>query len=199
MEDKTIFTVREVAQMLSTSEETVRRWIRDGKLVASLTSRKGGNQITEEALEDFFSKNKKYQRVIGKMAGIAALTPLIPGIGAVVGGIAGVKISTDEAVIDHARQFYQANKVVFKSNNDFDVNTNLEETAQSLVKNAQDSLNFVQIKLESAKEKRNALDKEIEELEVQQQLALNTLKIAKQTLAGVSEPIIQRKKSDSDD
>ncbi len=47
------YTVREIAQMLSANEETVRRWIRDGKLEATCTSRKAGNLVTEESLQAF--------------------------------------------------------------------------------------------------------------------------------------------------
>lgn len=36
------YNVKEVAKMMSTSEETVRRWIRAGKLKASMDSRKEG-------------------------------------------------------------------------------------------------------------------------------------------------------------
>lgn len=41
------YNVKDVAKLLGTSEETVRRWIRSGKLKASMDSRKGGSVITE--------------------------------------------------------------------------------------------------------------------------------------------------------
>lgn len=43
-------TVREVSKRMNVSEETVRRWIRDGKLQASIKSKKKGYFITEESL-----------------------------------------------------------------------------------------------------------------------------------------------------
>lgn len=43
-------TVREVSKRMKVSEETVRRWIRDGKLQASIKSKKKGYFITEESV-----------------------------------------------------------------------------------------------------------------------------------------------------
>ena len=43
-------TVREVSKRMGVSEETVRRWIRDGKLPASIKSKKNGYVITEESV-----------------------------------------------------------------------------------------------------------------------------------------------------
>ena len=44
------YTVKEVAKMMNTSEETVRRWIRSGKLKANMDSRKKGSVITDAML-----------------------------------------------------------------------------------------------------------------------------------------------------
>ena len=183
--------------MLSTSEETVRRWIRDGKLVAHHESRKGGNQITDEALKDFFSKNKKYQRVALSMGSIAGLS-IIPGIGSVVTAMTGAKIAADEAIINRAKKTYEANmKAPNCDNEQSGSDTNLEETAQKLVKNAQDSLNRISSKLKSARERCQELEKEIKELESQEQLAQDTLKIAEQTLSNISKFTACGKNSES--
>lgn len=47
------YTVKEIAEMLQVNPETVRRWIRDKKLVAQKTSNKGGNRILESELRAF--------------------------------------------------------------------------------------------------------------------------------------------------
>ena len=47
------YTVKEVAKMMNTSEETVRRWIRSGKLKANMNSRKKGSVITDAMLREF--------------------------------------------------------------------------------------------------------------------------------------------------
>lgn len=54
------YSVKEIAEMMNTNPETVRRWIRSGKLKAVQTSRKEGNQVSPEELEDFLERNPKY-------------------------------------------------------------------------------------------------------------------------------------------
>lgn len=54
------FTVKQVAKMLCVDPETVRRWIRQGKLVAVQESRRDGNDISTEALDNFCRKYPKY-------------------------------------------------------------------------------------------------------------------------------------------
>lgn len=44
------YSVKEIADMLNTNPETVRRWIRSGKLEAIQESRKGGNVVTKSML-----------------------------------------------------------------------------------------------------------------------------------------------------
>lgn len=65
------YNVKQISEMLNTNPETVRRWIRNGKLDAKQTSKKGGNLVTEEALKKFLKATPKY-------AGIAmAATPIM--------------------------------------------------------------------------------------------------------------------------
>lgn len=54
------YTVKEVAKMMNTSEETVRRWIRSGKLKANMNSRKKGSVITDAMLREFTKNTPKY-------------------------------------------------------------------------------------------------------------------------------------------
>lgn len=68
------YTVKEIADMLKTNPETVRRWIRLGKLEANQSSRKGGNVVTEQSLSKFLKTAPKY-------AGIAAGTIGLIGLG----------------------------------------------------------------------------------------------------------------------
>ena len=78
------YNVKQIADMLDTNPETVRRWIRSGKLVADQTSRKGGNIVTEDELQRFVSTTPKYSSRYGvgvtKIAlagGVLAVTALI--------------------------------------------------------------------------------------------------------------------------
>lgn len=60
------YTVKEIAELLGTNQETVRRWIIDNKLQSVKTSNKSGYITTESMLESFLSKYPKY---IGAAAG----------------------------------------------------------------------------------------------------------------------------------
>ena len=88
------YSVCQVAEMLGTNPETVRRWIRDNKLVAiQPQAKKEGLKITEDALSTFVDQTPrfmpKYQAsqvmAVSTVAGIA---------GGVIGGIvAGALLS----------------------------------------------------------------------------------------------------------
>lgn len=54
-----ILSVSDIAEMLGVCEETVRRWIRDGKLRSSIQCRKFGNAIIMDDLIDFVYGDQK--------------------------------------------------------------------------------------------------------------------------------------------
>lgn len=68
------YTVNDVAQMLGVDQETVRRWIRKGKLEAEgeETSQGVPKKVTEESLVTFASSNKKYSEKLAGAIGAAA-------------------------------------------------------------------------------------------------------------------------------
>ena len=80
------YSVKQIAEMLGTNPETVRRWIRDNKLKAVQVSRKDGNIITEAELERFVKATPKYFSKLTAGLGLAAASPVL-GIGALAGGI----------------------------------------------------------------------------------------------------------------
>lgn len=73
------FSVQEVALLLNVSTETVRRWIRDGKLKAVQHSRKEGNIISEGALDIFLDTYPKYASIASSSkTGVAlAVAPML--------------------------------------------------------------------------------------------------------------------------
>ena len=74
------YTVKEVAKMMNTSEETVRRWIRSGKLKASMDSRKEGSVITEAMLKEFVKTTPKYATAFAApVGGLVAASALLLG------------------------------------------------------------------------------------------------------------------------
>lgn len=54
------YSVQQISKLLKTNPETVRRWIRSGKLSAVQDSRKRGNLVSEEALKKFMKETPKY-------------------------------------------------------------------------------------------------------------------------------------------
>ena len=84
------YTVKEISKMLDKNPETVRRWIRDGKLKADQDSRKGGNYVTEAELQKFLKKTPKYAALAG---GIAAAAMPVVGWPIAIGGIVGGLLS----------------------------------------------------------------------------------------------------------
>lgn len=80
------YTVNGVAQMLDVDQETVRRWIRRGKLEAegADTSQGVPKKVTEDSLRTFASSNKKYSDKIAEALGSAAMT----AAGAIAGAAA---------------------------------------------------------------------------------------------------------------
>lgn len=79
------YTVKQIAEMLNTNPETVRRWIREKKLKAVQVSRKEGNTITEEELQHFLNNTPKYASRIADTVSIFS-----PGLGlAVIAGSIG--------------------------------------------------------------------------------------------------------------
>lgn len=69
------YTVNEVASILQTNPETVRKWIKEGKLTAIPgNSKKEGMRIDEPALESFLAENPKYTTPAYITATLAILT-----------------------------------------------------------------------------------------------------------------------------
>lgn len=86
----TSYSVQQIAQMLSTNPETVRRWIRDKKLNAVQVSRKDGNVITEAELQRFLKASPKY--VPRFTASLMVASPAV-GIPLIIGGYIGSKVA----------------------------------------------------------------------------------------------------------
>lgn len=94
--DLKYFTVKDIAELLSVSEETVRRWIRDGKLDAERGVGRQGSKVEEKALKDFLEKNKIFLTGAGATAlGIASIIPVVGstlgaiGLGAATAAVSG--------------------------------------------------------------------------------------------------------------
>ena len=74
------YSVKEIAEMLNTNPETVRRGIRDKKLDATIESKKGGHIIYEAALQEFLRSSPKYASIAKtSIAGAAVLSTVVVG------------------------------------------------------------------------------------------------------------------------
>ena len=78
------YTVKQISALLKTNEETVRRWIRAGKLGATLNSKKGGHIISADSLNEFVKRVPKYSSAI-----TSAVTSSPLAISVILGGMLG--------------------------------------------------------------------------------------------------------------
>jgi len=78
------YSVKEIADLLETNPETVRRWIRDNKLKAVQISRKDGNVVTNDELQRFLKATPKYLPKV--TAGVAAISPVV-GLATLAAGL----------------------------------------------------------------------------------------------------------------
>lgn len=76
------YSVKEISDLLNTNPETVRRWIRDGKMKAEQVTRKDGNHVTEYDLKAFLKSSPKYARIA---ASASALIPMAVGVPITIG------------------------------------------------------------------------------------------------------------------
>ncbi len=86
----TSYSVQQIAEMLGTNPETVRRWIRDKKLNAVQVSRKDGNVVTEAELQRFLKASPKYMPRF--TASLMAVSPAV-SIPLIIGGYIGSKVA----------------------------------------------------------------------------------------------------------
>lgn len=94
----TEYSVEQIANLLSVDCETVRRWIRNGRLKASIGCRKGGYFIGENDLREFLDHNHKYATKFNSEKGEPTMNEnnvnqFINGIGA-LGETAGMLVGS---------------------------------------------------------------------------------------------------------
>lgn len=92
------YNVKEIAELLHTNPETVRRWIRKGKLEATKgSSRKEGSTVSSAALQAFLKETPKY--AASAASAISSPAALVSAVAlAAFGGIAAAKIESGNAI-----------------------------------------------------------------------------------------------------
>ncbi|WP_455543484.1 helix-turn-helix domain-containing protein [Intestinibacter sp.] len=146
------YNVQQISEMLRTNPETVRRWIRSGKLTAVQDSRKTGNLVTEEALKKFMKETPKYAGVVASVFAPTVGFPIVAGT--IIGGLLSVnagrktKVSPEqikgflEKEIDKNQQSIQNKEDIIKH-----MKAEIEELDKQIVnyQYALSSLDFSQI------------------------------------------------------
>lgn len=85
------YNVKQVAEMLNTNPETVRRWVRSNKLKADKVSKKDGLVIKDSDLQRFLKAKPKYLlRYSSGLVGGAVASPII-GVPLLLSGLLGSK------------------------------------------------------------------------------------------------------------
>ena len=99
------YSVKQIAEMLDTNPETVRRWIRAGRLESSQASKKEGNVVSEDALKTFLERTPKYAAVAAGMAAAGILSPLpsVPIIGASLAVSVGMSVASALARLERRK------------------------------------------------------------------------------------------------
>lgn len=92
------YSVKEIADILNTNPETVRRWIRSGKLASTMTSNKSGNMVSADSLNKFIKETPKYAtQLAGSMMSSPIALSLV--VGGIIGGLVNSIISSDKKKI----------------------------------------------------------------------------------------------------
>ena len=164
------YSVKQIAEMLGTNPETVRRWIRDGKLTAVQVSRKDGNIVTENDLNSFLQSTPKYAARLGAAGAGNPLSPAfvlgmmtVPAL-AIVFKFLKKKNGMDERVIlDDFKDFL--NKEIVELNETVSKKRALIEQTESEIKETVNQIKQYQDLLENDEELVSMLmnEKESEE------------------------------------
>lgn len=59
----TLLTVAEVAEQLSVTEETIRRWLRDGRIDGTRLSRRAGWRVRQSAVDRFLAEFDQMEKL----------------------------------------------------------------------------------------------------------------------------------------
>lgn len=148
------YSVKEISEMLETNPETVRRWIRDKKLDATIESKKGGHIVCEAALQEFLQSSPKYAATAkATLAGAAIMSTVM------MGGLIAQKI-IDAEQIKKARI---SNSDIIKFLHG-EIQKNL-----NAIKTKEDAIHQLQIQIESDRSQISEYQKIIDSLSTKEE------------------------------
>ena len=147
------YSVKEIADMLNTNPETVRRWIRSGKLEAIQESRKGGNVVTKSMLDAFLKSSPKYAGIAtGLLASHVGLTTTTA---AIVGGILAQQLIKNDEIKNAYVNTSEIKKLLL---------ANIQTSRENIARKKK-SIKHLQEEIEAEQEHIDESEKLIKELE----------------------------------
>ena len=153
------YSVKQISDLLKTNPETVRRWIRQGKLKADQTSRKGGNLVTASSLYLFLKSTPKYAGIAAGTVSAAGATGLLAGISILTGALIASLIEKKTISTD---KIHEANLSI--SDIKQYIETSIESSKQS-ISAKQAEINKLELQIQSEKQQIQKYKQLLEKLE----------------------------------
>lgn len=147
------YSVKEIADMLNTNQETVRRWIRSGKLEAIQESRKGGNVVTKSMLDAFLKSSPKYAGIATGL--LASPVGLTTATAAIVGGILAQQFIKNDEIKNAHVNTGEIKKLLL---------ANIQSSKDNIVRKKK-TIKHLQEEIEEEQQRINEAEKIIKEIE----------------------------------
>lgn len=145
------YSVKEIADMLNTNPETVRRWIRSSKFEAIQESRKGGNIVTKSMLDTFLKTSPKYAGVPGRL--LVSPVGLTTATVAIVGGLLAQQfIKNDEIKNAHVNTLEICKLLL----------ANIQSSKEKSIKHLQEEIEEEQQRIDEAKKLIKEVDEKVQ-------------------------------------
>lgn len=150
------YNVKEIADMLNTNPETVRRWIRSGKLEAIQESRKSGNVVTKSMLDAFLKTSPKYTGIATGL--FASSVRLTTATAAIVGGIIAQQLIKNDEIKNAHVNTSEIRKLLLAN-----IRSSKENIARKKksIKHLQEEINEEQQRINEAEKLIKELDEKI--------------------------------------
>ena len=154
------YSVKEIAEMLNTNPETVRRWIRSGKLEAIQKSRKGGNVVTKSMLDAFLKTSPKYAGIATGL--FASSIGLTTATAALVGSILAQQLIKNDEIKNASVNTSEIRKLLLAN-----IGSSKENIARKKrsIKHLQEEINEEQQHINEAEKLIKELDEKTKSLE----------------------------------
>lgn len=160
------FSVAEVAKMLETNPETVRRWIRSGKLEAKKSKGRSGSVISEIVLRQFLEDSPKYKKYLPLLTATSSLT-----IGAIASAASGALTVAIPAFLNSINQKKNKTDLMLT-----------ESQAEDLLSSVKERIQSLEVSIPRKREQIKSLKLELQ----QQEEELKTLQTALNSLQQIS-------------